>query len=226
MNYLLVVAHPDDEVLGAGASIWNWTQKGHKVAACVLCANAGARACRPSDQVLHENMEKSMKMLGICQHYLGNFPNIEMNTVPHIELVQFVENAIMDFQPDVVLTHFPSDINNDHVHTSIACQAAVRVFQRRPEIKPVSELWFMEVNSSTDWSLTPDSVFVPNNFVEVHKEGVNAKIAALKNYTGVMRPYPHPRSVESIEGLAAFRGSQAGLDFAEAFQCVFRRQSI
>ena len=31
MKYLLVVAHPDDEVLGAGASIWNWTRNGDVV---------------------------------------------------------------------------------------------------------------------------------------------------------------------------------------------------
>ena len=29
MKYLIVVAHPDDEVLGAGASIKKWTSEGN-----------------------------------------------------------------------------------------------------------------------------------------------------------------------------------------------------
>jgi hypothetical protein len=49
------------------------------------------------------------------------------------------------------------------------------------------------------------------------------KILALTQYRGVLRPYPHPRSPEVITGLAAVRGGQAGLKYAEAFECVFRR---
>ena len=36
-----------------------------------------------------------------------------------------------------------------------------------------------------------------------------------------MRPYPHPRSIEAFRGLAAFRGCQSGLNYAEAFEVVF-----
>lgn len=64
--------------------------------------------------------------------------------------------------------------------------------------------------------------FNPNCFVEVGKEGVDAKVKALSMYRGVMRPYPHPRSVEYIAGLAAVRGSQWGVNYAEAFEVVLR----
>ena len=82
----------------------------------------------------------------------------------------------------------------------------------------------MEVLSSTEWSLDSSANrFTPNYFVEIEKNGVNVKLEALSAYKGVMRPYPHPRSTEAIEGLAAYRGAQAGCNYAEAFECVFRK---
>ena len=48
---------------------------------------------------------------------------------------------------EVVFTHHPADLNNDHLHTSLACQAAARLFQRRPDLTLLKELLFMEVPS-------------------------------------------------------------------------------
>lgn len=224
MNYLVVAAHPDDEVLGAGATIRKLTEKGHTVDVVIMSAEAKARAFRPEDNELDADLDESTKMLGVRNRYKGTFPNIEMNTVPHLHLVQFIEKAIAQTQPDVVITHHPGDTNNDHLHTSLACQAAVRLFQRRPEMRPLQELWYMEVLSATDWSLnTSMNRFDPNVFVEVGESGVDAKLKALAQYRGVMRPYPHPRSEESIRGLAAYRGSQSGCMYAEAFECAMRR---
>ena len=50
MKYLIVVAHPDDEVLGAGASIWKWSHAGDKVDVCIMSTEAKARAFRPEDK--------------------------------------------------------------------------------------------------------------------------------------------------------------------------------
>ena len=224
MTYLIVAAHPDDEVLGAGASIRKWTQAGHKVDVCIMCTEARARAFRPGDSELNDDLNAATASLGVGRTFEGTFPNIEMNTVPHIRLVQFIETAIRESEADVVITHHPADTNNDHLQTSLACQEAVRLFQRRPEVKPLREFWYMEVPSCTEWALnTGLNRFQPNLFVEVGKEGVEAKIAALAMYRGVMRPYPHPRSPEAIEGFAAYRGCQSGCDYAEAFEVVLRR---
>ncbi len=222
MKYLLVVAHPDDEVLGAGALIHKLISEGNEVAVATMCSKAAARAGLSS--TLGDDQARAYAVLGIEKSFGADFPNIKMNTVPHLELVQFVERCIADFGAEAVITHHPSDTNNDHAMTSGAVQAAVRLFQRREGIPALRELWYMEVPSSTEWALDSSvSRFIPNLFVEIGEEGVKLKLEALACYKGVMRPYPHPRSDEALRGLAAWRGSQAGCNYAEAFECVFRR---
>lgn len=223
MSYLVVVAHPDDEVLGAGATIYKLTQDGKEVNVCILSGEANARTFRPEDEELKSDMQNCMHLLGVNRVFIGDFPNIKMNTVAHLELVQFIEGVIIETKADVVVTHHPSDLNNDHVHTSLACQAAVRLFQRKKDIVSLKELLYMEVPSATDWALnTSEYYFRPNTYIEVGKDAVNKKIEALAQYRNVMRAYPHPRSREAIEGLAAYRGSSSGCDYAEAFECAIR----
>ncbi len=224
MNYLIVVAHPDDEVLGAGASIHKFVNNNDTVDVCIMSSEAKARAFRPEDEKLESDLNESSNILGIRNIYEGTFPNIEMNTESHLKLVQFIEKAILESNADIVITHHMADTNNDHMHTSMACQEAVHLFQRRTDVKPLSEFWYMEVLSATEWSLNSSmNRFMPNMFVEVGDEGINAKIKALSAYSGVMRPYPHPRSEQAIRGLASYRGAQANCNYAEAFECVFRR---
>ena len=105
MKYLIVVAHPDDETLGAGASMWKWSHSGDTVDVCIMCTEAKARAFRPEDNELENDTYASNKFLGVNKLYEGTFPNIEMNTVPHLPLVQFIEKAILESEPDVIITH-------------------------------------------------------------------------------------------------------------------------
>lgn len=222
MNVLFVVAHPDDEVLGAGATIHKLVKEGHKVAVATLVNSAGARANLSA--TLNADQEKAFSILGIRKAYGADFPNIQMNTVPHLKLVQFIESCIDDWKADSIYTHHPSDTNNDHVMTSYAAQAASRLFQRRDGVPPLKQLVYMEVPSSTEWSFDSSSNrFSPNMFVEIGIDGIGVKLQALEAYKGVMRPYPHPRSDEAIAGLAAYRGVQAGCNYAEAFESVFFR---
>ena len=119
----------------------------------------------------------------------------------------------------------PSDTNIDHQETSKAVNAACRLFQRTDDVPKLKEMLYMEVPSSTEWSLnTAENQFMPNTFVEIGEEGVKVKLVALAAYKGVMRQFPHPRSEKAIEGLAAYRGVQSGCCYAEAFECVLRTE--
>lgn len=222
MRFLIVVAHPDDEVLGAGATIHKLIQAGNEVAVLTMANHAAARA-NISD-TLADDQAKAMEILGVKKTFCGDFPNIKMNTIPHLDMVQFIEKAIEAYQVEAIITHHPSDTNVDHRETSYAAQAACRLFQRKGGIPRLKELWYMEVPSSTEWSIDSSSNrFQPNLFVEIGDEGVQVKINALSAYKGVMRDYPHPRSEKALRGLASYRGSQAGCHYAESFEVVFRR---
>ncbi|MCI8403034.1 MAG: PIG-L family deacetylase [Lachnospiraceae bacterium] len=223
MKYLFVVAHPDDEVLGAGATIHKLINNGNEVAVAIMCGQVAAR--QNLSLSLSEDEAEAMSIIGVEKVYHASFPNIKMNTVPHLELVQFIESCVEDWKAEAIYTHHPSDTNNDHVMTSYAAQAASHLFQRKKGVPQLREFVYMEIPSSTEWSFDLSANrFIPNMFVEIGEKGIAIKIKALGAYKGVMRPYPHPRSDKALDGLAAYRGAQAGCKYAEAFECVFRSE--
>lgn len=222
MNYLVVVAHPDDEVLGAGGAIFELLTAGHNVDCCILSGEVDARYKRPDLKTLHDNIYEAKHILGYRSLTLGSFPNISFNTVPHLDLVQFIEAAIAASQADVILTHHPHDLNNDHLHTSKACMAASRLWQRRPQVKQLKAMYMMEIPSSTEWAYGGvEPSFTPTAFLELSHAALTAKLSALNAYSGVMRKPPHPRSNENLTALARYRGMQSGFKIAESFQQVY-----
>ncbi|MBI3790818.1 MAG: PIG-L family deacetylase [Gemmatimonadetes bacterium] len=222
MSILVVVAHPDDEVLGCGATVSALTRAGASVTACILSGTAAARRHRPAAETLEAHTRAASDVLGMRPPILGDFPNIALNTVPHLELVQFVEAAIEREGAHTIFTHHPADLNDDHLQVSRAAQAAARLWLRRPGIPSLRALYFMEVLSSTDWAFpVATAPFRPDAFIGVEPGDIERKIEALSRYEGVMRPFPHSRSREAIEALATLRGAQAGRTGAEAFQTAF-----
>jgi LmbE family N-acetylglucosaminyl deacetylase len=218
MIYLTVTAHPDDEILGFGGSAFVLSRNGNLIFNLILSGHVEARRNKPEHEKLIKNIYSAQRIVGAQEPILGSFPNIHFNTIPHLEIVQFIETYIEEIQPDIVVTHHPYDLNNDHYHTSKACQAAVRLFQRKP-IKPIKALYFMEIPSSTDWSFPVDGQqFRPDTFIEIGEEGLSRKIDALYSYQGIMREYPHSRSEESIRALSILRGAQVGRNLCEGFQ--------
>lgn len=224
MNYLFVVAHPDDEVLGAGGMIYNLIKKNNNIYVCFMCSNAEARKNITNNNITEQAIN-SLKSLGVSKKNIifGTYPNIKLNTIDHLSLVQFIEKAIKTFKPDVVITHYKSDINIDHKITSDCCDEAIRLFQRNDKEKEIKKYMYMEVLSAIDWA--NNISFSPNYFYEIKKEGLNAKIKALSYYDGALRKYPHSRSINTIEALATLRGSQAKLEYAEAYITAFERET-
>ena len=76
-----------------------------------------------------------------------------------------------------------------------------------------------ETLSETHWNVaTAEPVFNPDFYINITKE-INHKTTALNCYKSQISNNSS-RSVDAVNALAKFRGSQNGCEFAEAFKVV------
>ena len=68
MRYLIVAAHPDDEVLGAGAVMHKASMQGDSVYVCLLSHWSPTR-----DDNLENGISASHSILGVKKSYIGDF---------------------------------------------------------------------------------------------------------------------------------------------------------
>jgi len=219
---LVVAAHPDDEVLGCGATMARIASAGGIVQTIFLADGESSRypTSEIGSQEVRERIRARKTASNSAAVILGSLPprffdlaDNRLDTVPILDIARIIKDEIDLFKPSLVITHFSGDLNIDHqkVHE------AVLIATRPQGDSCVREIICFEVPSSTEWR-PPGSgqTFAPNLFVGV--EGFeNQKLAALKEYESEMREFPHPRSTDAITSLMKWRGSNASLQLAEAF---------
>lgn len=214
------MAHPDDES-DVGGTIYKLCKNGHEVAVAILVGKVSAR--RNLSDSLSKDEEMSLSILGVHKVYHADFPNIKTNVSPHLDIVRFIESCILDWEAEAIITHHSADVNIDHSITSVSTLTACRVYQRGNLNIRLKLLLFCESAGATEWSLNDSTkLFIPNYFIEIGIDGLDKKIQSHQAYSGVTRSYPHPYSDEVYKGLAEYRGSQCGCNYAEAYQCAFR----
>lgn len=221
MNVLVVAAHPDDEVLGCGGTIARHADHGDKVT--ILLAGEGATSRGPQRNIqnyrndldsLAKSAQLSADILGASELICLGLPDNRLDSLDLLDIVKYVEDATSRVAPDLVYVHHSGDLNIDH---RILNQAVITAFRPLPGSKDITLLAF-EVSSSTEWQPPSSSFspFCPNWFVDITDQW-DRKLKALNIYEQEMRPWPHSRSVQSLEYLARLRGSHIGRQYAEAF---------
>jgi N-acetylglucosamine malate deacetylase 1 len=214
-----IFAHPDDEVLGCGATLARYSREGDRVSILILATGLTSRGGASKNQIdrLKTDARRSADILGANEISFADFPDNQMDAVPLLDVVQRIETFLGEANPDLVFTHYGADLNIDH---RIVAEAVTTALRPQPgTLQP--NLLACEVNSSTEWTVSPSPVFCPNEYVVVDKF-LDAKIEALQCYTSEIRPWPHPRSAEGIRTQAKLRGSQIGHEAAEAFMSLRR----
>lgn len=217
---LVVAAHPDDEVLGCGATIAKYVQQGSDIHVMILAEGITSREItrdreKHTDELgrLQCAAKTANDILGVTSLMIHDYPDNRMDSINLLDIIKVIENHIEQIKPSAILTHGASDVNIDHrrIH-----EAVVTACRPTPQNR-VDTLLFFEIPSSTEWQVpTLTSYFMPNWFEDVSST-LNVKLEALNAYESELRPWPHPRSLKAAECLARWRGATIGVDAAEAF---------
>lgn len=218
MKVLVVAAHPDDEVYGMGGTIAKMAAQGHEVHVLIVTDGCTAQyAGRPDlPEIIERKHTEALvanRLLGIKEVRFGTFPDMRLDTVPHVEVNRLIEETVDVIQPEVVYTHFFGDVNLDHQIVYRSTLVAVRPAPGQC----VRELYCFRVPSSTEWGpQLGHTAFLPNVMTDIGGFE-DVKEQAILAYQTEVRPYPHPRSPRYVRETDRARGLEWGIGSAEAF---------
>ena len=214
---LVVVAHPDDEVLGCGGMIAKYASLGSVVHVLFMSDGVNSRDGATNKEVtIRQNSAKeSSDILGIHSVTFLKFPDNKMDSIPLLDIVKEIEKIIIDLQPNIIYTHHLGDLNIDH---QITHRAVITACRPKPGFC-IKEIYTFEVPSSTEWQTPGYLTFTPNVYIDISAE-MEIKRKALEVYSDEMHQSPHTRSIKNVVRLNALRGNSTGMDYAEAFTLI------
>lgn len=193
---LLVSAHPDDVELACAGSVARFIDEGHEVRSLVMSdgAKGGNSSVRPKESIAAANF------LGIKTVEVKNLTDCSLN-LHMLEMVAYIEKAILEFNPDLIFTHSTHDIHQDHQAVHAAVMRAARHHDSILCFESPSVTHEFRPSIFVD---TTDYMRVKNQAIAFHDDQMG------KSY---MAP-------EVINGIGAFRGRQGRIEKAEGFEVM------
>lgn len=231
---LVVVAHPDDETLGMGASIRKFTEWGDEVSVLSLTDGCASRLSSAElmevryggqyqvDENKSDEFSTACAMLGVNQAAILEYVDQTLDSYPRVVLVKDVERVLEAINPDIVYTHNENDLNLDHTITAQVVEVATRPMGNHN----VTEVYSFSIPESTMVSTGGYSAN-PKIYEELSENHVSSKIAALSRYQSERVEDPnHPRHVDNVKMQLAVDGKRIGKGFAEPFQLIRKVNSL
>ena len=211
---LVLAAHPDDEVLGAGGSLALASARGSAVRIWIATDGAAQEGAREEGAEAYaarrrQEAHQAAGVLGVSVPVFGGFADRSLATDSET-LESAVREQLLDFQPDLVLGPSPAEIHPDHRALSEALYRAVA--SSRPEDPDHDRFRFLRL---AFYEISQP--FLPNALVDI------AGVAGRKN--AALREYASQQTVRdyagALQGLNAYRRlTLAGSGPVEAFRVL------
>lgn len=216
-NVIVISAHPDDEVLGAGGTLLKHEKNGDRVFWLIttqISVSAGFSPSRVRSR--EEEIRQVEKEMGFKKTFQLGYPTMELSSSSVIKMVPQISEIFNEVKPEIIYCLNRSDAHSDHRITFDAVVACTKSF-RYPYIKKVL---LYECLSETEFAPALfEKAFIPNYFVDI-TEYFEKKIEVMGIYESELGEHPFPRSERNMKALATYRGASVGVEYAEAFQLI------
>jgi N-acetylglucosamine malate deacetylase 1 len=216
-NVLVVAPHPDDETLGCGGTISRHRSEGDSVHWLIVTGISTSPEFSP-EAVTRRDREilDCAAFFGFEKTHRLEHPTARLDTLPIGELVAGISQVVSEMKAEVIYLPYPGDVHSDHRAVFEAALPTTKWFR----YGSVKKVLAYEVPSETEFNISPVVPdFRPNIYVDISSY-IDCKVQAMNIFESEIHDFPFPRSEKSIRALAAFRGSSAGVEAAEAFMLL------
>ncbi len=213
---LVVSPHPDDETLGVGGAIAKLSDQGHEVHVLMVSGHLPPLYSREDYERTVIEAHRAFNVLGVSNSEFLELPATMIGDLPLHEVNSKIFQIVSDLKPHMVFCPYP-DRHVDHRLVFDSVMVATRPVGMGRDIEIVAAY---ETLSETHWNaphIEPN--FTPNWVIDITSY-IEKKIEAIKCYESQISDFPGPRSVDAVEALAKFRGTQAGFGYGEGMHIV------
>lgn len=212
MKILIFAPHNDDEVLGAGGTLSRFADQGNDVFVCEVTSGENKVIV---DKIKSEAL-KAHAIIGVKQTFFLDLPVVAINQVPVSEINEKMLEIVKIVDPEIAFIPHKGDIHTDHVEVAKSAMVALRPVSA-PNLKAI---YAYETLSETEWNIpSVENAFIPNVWSDITNY-LEIKLQAMNCYQTQIKEFPHPRSLEAIEALAKYRGSNICVKYAESFMLI------
>lgn len=213
---LVVAPHPDDEVLGAGATIARLADAGWEVTVVAACADLPPLYPAGIAPQVEAEARAAHAVLGVADSRFLDLPSVEVSRGSVAALNGPLQRVMDELEPQLALIPFP-DRHVDHRVVFDASMVVTRPIGSGAALQMVA---MYETVSETFWNAPgAEPAFVPSWTVDA-TDTLERKVEAFGCFASQLQADPGARSLHALRALAGFRGSQVGLAHAESFQIV------
>jgi LmbE family N-acetylglucosaminyl deacetylase len=219
MKILVLVAHPDDEVIMCGATIDKLVKKGHSVSVAFYTHNDQAYFSSESQSKRRKRTvleaKRSSEILGFRFNFL-KFQDMEVEKNKGI-LIQKTIKEIRRVEPDIIITHHFGDKHIDHRTLGEVVPEAN--FQSGCNLCGGKKKWVAKAVLQGEVNLEMTTLFDFLIVSSVSAENIKNKLKAFRCYESVKNEHNTDQSWlhKKLEYSAQLRGRAVSESYGEAF---------